>query len=354
MNFLRTLTGILNKLDSADAYITRGDSYLSDGRHKRAFADYAAALRLNPNDARAHAGLGATRMDQRQLKDAIADFNVAIEMNPTDPVSYRQRGICRGSTGDHENAIADFSDAIRLNNNDAMAYLFRGMAHAERKSFQQALHDFNHAITLRPDYGEAYNNRGNVAQDMGDYDAAIADYEIARTLNPNYNQDYRNFSSRAYFGELSALFSNPLSPDFNPYHLRALIERGLSRSRAGDYSQALDDFDAALALKPNHSDAYFNRGNVYAARQEYWKAIDDYSWALEEFSSGPSDTGAVWLQRARAFLELGAYSSAVKDCNYLIARNRRLLSYDPREETRNTLSAQIAQARRAKELATRS
>ncbi len=50
----------------------------------------------------------------------------------------------------------------------------------------------------------------------------------------------------------------------------------------------------AIALNPNHADAYFNRGNTYAALQRYDEALRDYDQAI---AMNPND--------AQAYLNLG-------------------------------------------------
>ncbi len=45
--------------------------------------------------------------------------------------------------------------------------------------------------------------------------------------------------------------------------------------------RALGDFDKAISLDPNNAYLYYNRGGVYASRQDYAKAIADYTRAIE-------------------------------------------------------------------------
>src|SRR5256885_4009993 len=51
--------------------------------------------------------------------------------------------------------------------------------------------------------------------------------------------------------------------------------RGIARGKAGDYDQAIADFDAALRINPNHVRAYVNRGNASFAKRDYDRAIAD-------------------------------------------------------------------------------
>src|SRR3954471_6240536 len=56
--------------------------------------------------------------------------------------------------------------------------------------------------------------------------------------------------------------------------------RGIAHGKAGDYDQAIADFDAALRINPNHLRAYVNRGNASYARRDYDRAIADFGKAI--------------------------------------------------------------------------
>ncbi len=49
----------------------------------------------------------------------------------------------------------------------------------------------------------------------------------------------------------------------------------------GEDQKAIDDYNRAIELDPEYTDAYNNRGNRYAALGEDQKAIDDYNRAIE-------------------------------------------------------------------------
>ena len=63
--------------------------------------------------------------------------------------------------------------------------------------------------------------------------------------------------------------------------IATLINRGILLNHRGDYTAAIADFEAALALDPEASAAYVNRGNAYFSTEQYDLAIDDYSTSLQ-------------------------------------------------------------------------
>ncbi len=56
--------------------------------------------------------------------------------------------------------------------------------------------------------------------------------------------------------------------------------RGLSYAEAGDYSRAILDFDAALAIEPDDAAVFAFRGEAREALGDRDKAMEDYRKAL--------------------------------------------------------------------------
>ncbi len=73
------------------------------------------------------------------------------------------------------------------------------------------------------------------------------------------------------------LQSGRLAQKFIP---SALIDRGNAWYRKGAYDRAIEDYTAALHIKPDYADALYNRGNAWGAKGEYDRAIEDYTAAL--------------------------------------------------------------------------
>jgi tetratricopeptide (TPR) repeat protein len=68
---------------------------------------------------------------------------------------------------------------------------------------------------------------------------------------------------------------------FKKDRIATLVNRGILFNHRGDYTAAIADFEAALALDPETSAAYINRGNTYFITQQFDFAIDDYSTSLQ-------------------------------------------------------------------------
>lgn len=67
----------------------------------------------------------------------------------------------------------------------------------------------------------------------------------------------------------------------NPQDVNALNLRGTAYGQAGDYQNAMDDFNAALKIKPDFPQAYSNRALVFVRIDSLPRAIADYDRAIE-------------------------------------------------------------------------
>lgn len=138
-------------------------------------------------------------------------------------------------------AIASYSNAIKLDENFVAAYNNRGNAYFEQHDYRKAIADYEKAIELNKrnpaasnNLGNAYNNLGNVYLALGEYTQAIANYSQAIHLN---TQNANAFNNRGYTYQCKGGKDN--------------------------YRKAIDDYERALAIDPNHLLARNNKFRVF-------------------------------------------------------------------------------------------
>lgn len=93
-----------------------------------------------------------------------------------------------------------------------------------------------------------------------DWDKAIELGEAIRT----------EFPDSFYAGELDA-----------EYLAGAYNNRGNSYNELKQFERAIKDFDEAIGLRPDFTEAYNNRGNSHLGLEQYERAIKDYDRAIE-------------------------------------------------------------------------
>jgi protein O-mannosyl-transferase len=84
-----------------------------------------------------------------------------------------------------------------------------------------------------------------------------------------------------------------------------------------EYDRALNDYNKAIELNPNYSNAYFNRGNLFRNEKVYDRASDDYSKAIE---LNPIYSEA-FINRGIVFMFEKKYDRALNDFNKSIELN---------------------------------
>ncbi len=108
---------------------------------------------------------------------------------------------------------------------------------------------------------------------------------MASCENSNKSRAYMDEGSKqllrySNFEEAEMMLTKAIRYDKKNYE--AYYYRGCTRINAKKYKEAIADFEAAIALKPDYADAYFNIGKTYFIMNdedkacEYYKLADQY------------------------------------------------------------------------------
>lgn len=95
----------------------------------------------------------------------------------------------------------------------------------------------------------------------------------------------------------------------DPSAWRPVHNRGVSYAAQGKIKEAMDDFNRTLELNDRYPNAYFNRGQLRYTERDFHGAIDDYTTALE---LGKPDA-AILSNRGHAFFRLERFGEALRD-----------------------------------------
>ena len=114
--------------------------------------------------------------------------------------------------------------------------------------------------------------------------AAIFALFLTSCENPNKSRAYMDEGSKqllrySNFDEAEKLLTKAIRYDKQNYE--AYYYRGCARINAKNYNEAISDFEAAIALKPDYADAYFNIGRSYFLMHKDDKACEYYKLAAQ-------------------------------------------------------------------------
>jgi tetratricopeptide (TPR) repeat protein len=210
---------------------------------------------IPPNSVQAYLSRGVEYGEKNNIDGAIAEFSEAIRLDPKHTLAFYNRGKAYLLKKDYDRAIADYTEAIRLDPRYAQAFTNRGNAYAGKKDYDLAIADYTEVIRLDPKRTLAFSNRGTAYVDKKDYDRAIADYTEAIRLDPRNADFFVNRGAAYAIRGFTAIkpFTSPglaYTPSPNAY------------TPKDDTDLAIDDFNEAIRLNPNHALAFCNRGRT--------------------------------------------------------------------------------------------
>ena len=358
-------------------YYTRAITKSALGQYVSAIEDLDIVLRFKPECAAAYYSRAIARNKLGQFSVAIEDFRSALSnrhkweipppfgapghvsagdrlfrlCSPLMQFSEEHVRDCLGDAwvklGEHYDATFSFQAAIRLNPDKAKTHSKLGWAYLELGFLVRAKSAFDEAIRLEPNYAHAYAGRGMARVGLWQYAAAVPDLRYAITKIPNYAEAHvalretcdilwRVVAASYCFDQ--AIHENP--DNAKTYYNRARFNQRVFPSRI---QYVIADYDKALCLDPDYSEAYYYRGKARVQLEDITSAKLDIDEALrrnlenadaytvrnlidklveynEAIALNPDDA-ANYYNRAIIKSKLGQYAAAVVDFDEVIQRN---------------------------------
>ena len=173
--------------------------------------------------------------------------------------------------------------------------------------YQEAIRVLNVLLRFDGDAYEGYFLRGIAKYNMDDLLGADADFTLAIEKNP--------------------VFTN------------AFTYRAITRSRLGNYDDALQDFHEAIELRPDLPNPYYSRGVTRLLNKQYKEAIEDF----DMFIRHEKKVADVYINRGMSYLYLKDTLQAYENFTTAIRTNRE----DPNGYNRRSML--LMQQKRFKE-----
>ncbi|HEY6455017.1 MAG TPA: tetratricopeptide repeat protein [Steroidobacteraceae bacterium] len=348
MTIWKTMHGAhMEDAELAKVYVARAVALQQNGDDQAAIKDFNTAGKLDRTNPRPWIGLGNLYAAKTDFLHALENYDRAMNIAPDDPVVYDNRGTALESLGRHDEAIADFSHAIGLDPKDSSAYSNRATVYRMSKREDLAIADLTEAIRADPSDGLAYYDRGTDYELSGELDKAKSDYREALRRRPSYapisaalgRLDSKDDPQLALAEFGAAIRLDPKSPALRArarLYLslaqpeRALPDldrviandssdaiawanRGVAKSKLGDFTGAVSDCTRAIELAPTVANRV-NRGNAYATLHRDDEALADFDVALQ---ADPRNLPAL-LGRANANYASKRLAASVDDYTRII------------------------------------
>lgn len=171
--------------------------------------------------------------------------------------------------GMEDEAIKALNRAIEKFERHALAYERRGAVNFMLRNYKDAAYDFSKSIDLNPNNAEPYWGRANVSIKNGDIAGAVSDLGLAAKKSIPHQSIYwkakrlkaechliLNEPQKAIF-ELKLFTKRAFTTDNPNYNWRknAFYMYGKALLEVGEYSEAIDAFNAALNIEEGKEEA---------------------------------------------------------------------------------------------------
>jgi tetratricopeptide (TPR) repeat protein len=127
---------------------------------------------------------GLRALKENRLEDALADFTAAEREQPENARIRNFRGILLVQTGKKTEAAGEYQEAIRLDPSLEDAYRNLGFLRWTEHQLQPAREALRHAVELSPDDSFAHYYLGRVELDARQYEQAFHELDISRQPLP--------------------------------------------------------------------------------------------------------------------------------------------------------------------------
>lgn len=273
---------------------TRGAMWVRQRHWDEAVTDLRQAIEQQPDWSQGYVTLALAYRGQKQWQAAVAAMDQAISRRPQDPGLYHTRALLHKDEGDLAAARRDLEQAIAHepegSNSDRQASDYVELAHLQHdaKQYEAALASIDAAVQIRADYPPAQRQRAItlLALDRHREAGQALDHYLRRRAPAEKDDPARLYRARGLihfrlqeYAEAVEAFGQSLTfgADKNTFS-----ERGWANLKLGALQPALTDFESALRLDPNLTDALCGRGHVRVRLRQVAEGVEDAEKALQQ------------------------------------------------------------------------
>lgn len=256
--------------------------------------------RVNTNKVFAQA---ETAYNEGHYREAVTFLDKCLQEDPGFSEAYFMRAGAREQLKDYEGALTDYSIFLEQKPDNPEAIFSRAIIRYQLKKYEQAREDFTRLTQLPA--GETQTIYFNKAASVHGTNQVMTTQSIKAPVIFNYlgmiDLRLKNFkASKAWLD--SAILLDAKEADY-------LVNRGLVNENLGDSAAALQDFQKALTINPQHTLALHNLAILNRTKEKQQPLQDPLELAIE------SDSSMLYpyLERARQRFEGGFYKGALAD-----------------------------------------
>lgn len=274
---------------SLDSFLGGGNQAFQSGDSETALQLYSCAIQESPDEAMAFNYRGFIHLQFGSFDFALSDLSQAIQLDPELALAYANRGQTLYSMGDYDGALIDLQTSIRLDTSATnRAYAVSGFVYTEIGDYERAIPYLVTAANSIIGNLDALSNLAFSYYQLERYDEAFLAFEqLAVSMNrDNFPPAIEELvveveeltgktvvSSKIACGIVTTGGTSGVARDFKV--------KGNEALGAGNFGEAIEQFDCALEVNPFDSSAYNNRALAYTQMNEFELALENFGLSLE-------------------------------------------------------------------------
>ena len=304
-----------------DIYFHMGVSLAADGQQEAAEEAFKEALRLNPDDARAHNDLAVLLEQDGRYEAALKHYQHAVRVRPD--FALAQSNLCDllGRIGDRDAAIVACEAAVAAAPDSATCNYNLAVQLAAAGRTESAIRQYRATLELAPEDVRALNNLALLLEEQGSLQEAEALLRQALRLKPGFSL------ARANLGNLYAnqgdvekglnlyLEGLELSPD----DLELLNGAAYHYAALSKPDEAQQYYEKALRLDSDFDRARVNLLQLCKETQRFGEALHHLAFLLKKYP-----------EEAQLHLEMGDVYTQMGKKEQAAIEYRKALQLDPR------------------------
>jgi protein O-mannosyl-transferase len=214
-------------------------TWVQIGYWKNSETLFRHTLDIAGNNYFAHFNLAVALYDKGDIDGAIEHYKEALQANPYHASSHKNLGNLLFLKGNIDEAIGHYISALKINKDDAGGYYNLGTVYYKKGNLKKAIEYFQLAIDKNPGYIEAMEK------------LEVARNELARF--PDQTS--------------SIIHEDPQNP-------KLYINQGDIYRQQGKYDEAITQYQKAISIQPNLTNAMYGLVLTYSSLHKYPQALD--------------------------------------------------------------------------------